>query len=299
VPARDTVCGLLGALSVIFKVAARGPAEVGANVRLIVQLLFAANEDPQLLDLMPKSPGFAPTTATLLMVSWTLPVLLKVTDCAVLLVPTAWLPKFRLDGETPPTVPVPVPAKVTDCVLPATPLLLSVIVRVPLTAPMAVGEKDTLIVQEPPVATLPPQVLVSLKLAVVEMIEIVSVVLPVFLRVTGCDTLVVPTPCPLNVRLGGETPATGAVPVPVNLTVCVLPPTPLLLSVMVRVPVRVPVAVGEKLTLIVQEPLTATLPPQVLVSPKFAVVAMLEIVSAPLPVLLRVTGCDTLVVPTT
>ena len=90
----------------------------------------------------------------------------------------------------------------------------------------------------------------------------------------------------------------GDVPVPVRATVCMLPATPLLLSVMVRVPVRVPVAVGEKVTLIVQELLAATLPPQLLVSPKLALAAMLVMVSAALPVLLRVTGCDALVVPT-
>jgi hypothetical protein len=88
------------------------------------------------------------------------------------------------------------------------------------------------------------------------------------------------------------------VPVPDKLTVCVLPATPLLLSVTVSVPVRVPVAVGEKVTLIVQELLAATLPAQVLVTPKLALVAMLAIVSVALPVLLRVTGCDALVVPT-
>ena len=77
-----------------------------------------------------------------------------------------------------------------------------------------------------------------------------------------------------------------------------LPATPLLLSVMVRVPVSAPVAVGEKVTLIVQEPLAATLPAQVLVWPKLALAAMLVMVSAAVPVLLRVTGCDALVVPT-
>jgi hypothetical protein len=45
----------------------------------------------------------------------------------------------------------------------------------------------------------------------------------------------------------------------------VLPATPLLLSVMVSVPVSGPLAVGEKVTLIVQEPLAATLPAQLLV----------------------------------
>ena len=88
-------------------------------------------------------------------------------------------------------------------------------------------------------------------------------------------------------------------PVPLSVTLCVLPATPLLLSVMVSVPVSVPVAVGVKVTLIVQEPLAAaTLPSQVLVSPKLALALWLVMVSAALPVLLRVTGCDALVVPT-
>jgi hypothetical protein len=45
----------------------------------------------------------------------------------------------------------------------------------------------------------------------------------------------------------------------------VLPATLLLLSVMVSVPVSGPVAVGEKVTLIVQEPLAARLLAQLLV----------------------------------
>jgi hypothetical protein len=44
-------------------------------------------------------------------------------------------------------------------VLLATPLLLSVIVSVPVSVPLVVGEKVTLIVQEPPAATLPAQLL--------------------------------------------------------------------------------------------------------------------------------------------
>ena len=56
-------------------------------------------------------------------------------------------------------------------------------------------------------------------------------------------------------------------PVPVRLTVCGLPDA---LSVMVSVPVSEPVAVGEKVTLIVQKLLAATLPPQLSLSPKLA-----------------------------
>ena len=65
----------------------------------------------------------------------------------------------------------------------------------------------------------------------------------------------------------------------------------------VSVPVNVPGAAGLKVTLIVQLAPALTLPPQLLVSPKLALVAMLVMVSAALPVLLRVTGCDALVVP--
>jgi hypothetical protein len=50
------------------------------------------------------------------------------------------------------------------------------------------------------------------------------------------------------------------------------------------------VAVGEKVTLIVQEALAATLLPQLLVWLKFALATILVMVSAVLPVLLRVTG---------
>jgi hypothetical protein len=56
--------------------------------------------------------------------------------------------------------------------------------------------------------------------------------------------------------------------------------------------------VGEKVTVIVHEVLAARLLPQLLVSPKLAVAAMLLIVSVAVPVLLRLTGCEALVVPT-
>jgi len=79
-------------------------------------------------------------------------------------------------------------------VLFATPLLLSVMVSVPLNGPVAVGEKVTLSEQEPPPATLPTQLLVWLKLALVAMLVMVSAALPVLLRVIDCDALVVPTP---------------------------------------------------------------------------------------------------------
>jgi hypothetical protein len=93
------------------------------------------------------------------------------------------------------------------------------------------------------------------------MLLMVSAAVPVLLSLTVCEALLVPTVCPLKVRLPGETPATGAVPVPVRPIVCMLPGIPLLLSVMVTEPVSVPVAVGVNVTSIVQVALEATVPP--------------------------------------
>jgi hypothetical protein len=66
-------------------------------------------------------------------------------------------------------------------------------VRVPVCEPAAVGEKFTLIVQEALAATLPPQLLVWLKLALVAMPVRVSVLLPVLVSVMVRAWLLVPT----------------------------------------------------------------------------------------------------------
>src|SRR5205807_2094251 len=72
---------------------------------------------------------------------------------------------------------------------------------------------------------------------------------PVLLKVTVWAALVVPTSWLANVRLAGNSPAAGAIPLPLRATVCGLP---LALSVTDSVPVRMPVAVGLKLTLMLQ-----------------------------------------------
>jgi hypothetical protein len=87
---------------------------------------------------------------------------------------------------------------------------------------------------------------------------------------------------------------------PVRLTVWGLPVE---LSVIVTEAVRVPVAVGAKVTLMVQLPPAGTEVPQVLVtakSPGLGPVGAITIplmVSAALPWLVRVTGCTALIVP--
>jgi hypothetical protein len=117
--------------------------------------------------------------------------------------------------------------------------------------------------------------------------------------VTACELVDEFTMVEAKVSEAGEMPASGAgvVPVPVKLTVWVLPAAPLLLSVTVNVPVRAPAAVGVKVTLMVQESPTATLLPQLLVWEKSPVMETLATASAALPVLLRVTVCAALVVP--
>ena len=123
----------------------------------------------------------------------------------------------------------------------------------------------------------------------------VSAALPVLESVTGVDALVVLIVW-LPKAAGVERLATGVgavVPVPESVTLCGLPAA---LSVTERDPVRVPVAVGVNVTLIVQLAAAARGEEQLLVCAKSPLVAMLVKVSAALPVLESVTGFAALVV---
>jgi hypothetical protein len=94
------------------------------------------------------------------------------------------------------------------------------------------------------------------------MLVMLKLAFPVLFRVTVCAALAVPTFWLLKVRLVAVTPAMGALPMPVRLTVCGLLAA---LSVMVTEAERDPKAVGVKVTLIVQLPFAATGLPHVLV----------------------------------
>jgi hypothetical protein len=72
---------------------------------------------------------------------------------------------------------------------------------------------------------------------------------PEFVRVTAWEELVTPSGSLAKVMLEGDSVADGLIPVPVRLRVCGLPAA---LSDRVRVPVRVPLVVGENVTLMVQ-----------------------------------------------
>ena len=245
-------------MSVTFRVPVRVPAAEGLKVTLIVQLEPAARLELQLV-LEEKSP----LAVMLEMLRVPLPVFLRVTLCALEVEPTGSAEKLRevddrlTAGE--PLEAAAVPVRLTDWVVG---LALSVIVRVPVRVPVAVGLKVTLKVQLEDADKLGPQVLVSEKSPLIATLEMVSVVVPVFLRVTVWALLVVPTVCDENVKEVGDRLATGPLPVPLRLMVCV---AGLALSVMVIVPVSVPVVVGVKVTLMEQDEEAARLVPQVLV----------------------------------
>jgi hypothetical protein len=99
VPERTTVCGPFGALSVMVSVAVRTPFAVGLNVTLTVQLNEGTTPRPQLLT-SAKSTAFVPVIRMLLILSDELPVLVSVTACGALLVPTIWAGKVRLSTES-------------------------------------------------------------------------------------------------------------------------------------------------------------------------------------------------------
>jgi hypothetical protein len=192
VPVRVTVCGLPPALSVMLTEAVRAPVAAGVNVTLIVQLPLAATELPQVL-VTAKSPGSVPVVPTLVIVKLAFPVLVRVTDCAALVVPRFWLVKVRVAGERLTAGPLPVPVRATVCGLLARPsTMLTEAVRVP----GAVGENCTTIVQLAFGASV-PQPLVSEKspalVPVRLMLVMVKLAVPVFVTVTLCVVLVVPT----------------------------------------------------------------------------------------------------------
>ena len=70
---------------------------------------------------------------------------------------------------------------------------MSVIVRVPVCVPGAVGLNVTLIVQLAPVLKLLPQLFVCEKSPLAVMLEMVSETVPVLVRVTACALLLFPT----------------------------------------------------------------------------------------------------------
>jgi hypothetical protein len=299
VPVTPIVWGLLVALSVTVNEAVRLPVAVGANVTLIVQLKFTANELGH-VEVSAKSPGLAPVNPMPLSVKLAFPVLVRVTDWAPLVVPSEVPLKVSVEGETCTTGPLPVPLKPIACGLPGA---LSVMVTEAERLPMEVGAKVTLTLQFPPAGSELGQVLVWLKSPAFVPDTAMDVMLiaavPVLLRVTGCAALVVPRVWAPNVRLVAVRLSDAPPPVPVRLTACGLPEAE---SLTLSPAVRVPGAVGVKVRLIVQLAPAARELPQVLDCAKSPALAPVSetpaILTLAVPVLFTVTTWAVLVVPT-
>jgi hypothetical protein len=205
VPVSETLCELLATLSVMARAAFRGPVAVGLKLTLMAQFDPATSVVGLVGHVLvwTKSPLFAPDTAMPVIVSAALPVLVKVTLCAALVVPTSWPLNVRLVAEKPTAgaaAVVPVPVSDMLCGLPAA---SSVTRRVAFRVPVAVGSNATLITQFAPAASvvgLTGQVLVGAKSTLfaplIAMLVIKSPALPVLVKVTLCGALVVPTVCP-------------------------------------------------------------------------------------------------------
>jgi hypothetical protein len=106
VPDRLTVCGLPLALSAMLSEAASVPTTEGVNITAIVQLAPAASGLPHVLD-SSKSLALVPVNVKLAILKAALPVLLKMTLCAALVV-SAGSSNARLVDDRlttgPPTV---------------------------------------------------------------------------------------------------------------------------------------------------------------------------------------------------
>ena len=197
-------------------------------------------------------------------------------------------------GLPPPLlVPVPDRATVSDGLL-----ALLATVRLPEAAPAAVGLNVTLAVQDAPAAIELPQVLVSANGAVAVTEETAAAAVPVFLIVTACAAVVDPVASlPKDSEVGVAVrvalpPPPEVVPVPVRLTVLVVPP-----ALTVRVPAALPAVAGLNVTLTVQDAPAAIDEPQLLVWAKAPVTAIDETGAAALVGLETVTVCAVLVEP--
>ena len=94
-PESGMFCGLPVASTLTVRVPLRVPSAVGVNVTSISQLVRGAKLPGQSF-VSAKSP----VMATPVIVSWSLPLLVRITVCAPLVVPCVWLGKFRAVGQT-------------------------------------------------------------------------------------------------------------------------------------------------------------------------------------------------------
>src|SRR3989442_800853 len=306
VPVRVIVCGLPGASSTMFSVALRIPVASGVKLTLIVQLAPGATEPAPLGQVLPaakaKSAACAPVMVMLVRFSGASPLLVSVTFCAALVVPTRCSPNALLVAESVAVGGVtPGPVSDTDCGLPPA---SSVMVTVAVRALAAVGVKVGLRTQLAPAASVAPLMQVvpeasAKSPALVPPSTAVAMLrgaVPLLVRATVCTGLGVLTRWVPKVRLVGAKVTAGAMPVPARDTDCGLSAAS---SVMVTVAVRALAAVGGKVRLRTQLAPAASVAPVMQVVPEASAntptlvppstaVAMLR---GAVPLLGRVTVC--------
>jgi hypothetical protein len=155
VPISLTDCGLPTASSVNVRLPTALPVAAGENVTSTLQLARAAISAPQVL-LATTKPALVRMLEKLSrMFSW----LINVTVLAVLVSPTATVPKSKAVAGNRVTGTTPVPVRVNVCGLFAAP---SVNVRLPVVAPVAAGANVTSTLQAASAATPAPQALLAM-----------------------------------------------------------------------------------------------------------------------------------------
>ena len=131
-----------------------------------------------------------------------------------------------------------------------------------MIAPLKLGVNVTLKVHAAPAARVAPQGAVpdgvAAKSPLATMPEMVSVAPELFVSVTVCGALVVPTACDAKVRLVGDN-ATGTSPVPDRPAICGLPAPEVAID---TAPLIDPVSEGVKVTARVHLADLASAPPQ-------------------------------------
>jgi hypothetical protein len=100
IPLSAMLCGLPTASSLVLTLAERVPLAEGPEVKLKALFAPAASVLGLIgqIDVSAKSPGSVPASVMPVIDHAAVPVLLNMTDCGELVVPTFWLPKTTLVG---------------------------------------------------------------------------------------------------------------------------------------------------------------------------------------------------------
>jgi len=202
VPVNVTVCGLPVALSVNVIVPLRTPVAVGWNE---IWNTHAAASAAMLGHCANVAPAKSPVIAMLVNVTLVLPVLFTVTNCAALVVPTAWLPNVNEVGVI---VIVPAAVVLNVAVTVSSALMVTVQLGGVVCGLAGVQFPLKLLKVEPvPAVAVSTTALLPAKVAV----QVEGQVMP------AGELATLPVPDPLAVTVS------PAAPMPERLTVCTLP----------------------------------------------------------------------------